>query len=514
MQAGLPMRTKIVVIGAGFGGLGMGSALKRAGEKDFLILEKRSTVGGVWRDSTYPGCTCDVPSHLYSFSFAPYKSRQKHVPPQQQILIYLEEVAADEGLLSHLHLDTKVAQARFREDKSDWEVITATNDLIYAEVVIFAVGQLHRPNFPNLPGLDDFHGPDLHPAKWDRSVDFCGKHISIIGTGSGAGQMMPFLASVASKVTVYQRSPHWVLPKLSSDFGCVGRALLRIPGAHRAYRKTLHYAADVLLSPIPRLNLWRCVVETYAREYLRTEIADKNIRKKLSPKYPLGTKRILFDSGFYTALTHSNVQLVTEPIRSASEEGLETDEGIRPTDVIICATGFRTSEFLVPMKVQGRNGRLLNEDWQSGAEAFMGLAIHGYPNLFLIAGPNSFNPAGSNPEMKEVQISYIVRCLHWKKICDAPAIEVSLKATGEYQKWLEEKMNKTIWQDSVDSWYKHESEKITNPWPDSLRVFERLLRREPSHSFDRFEPHGQYLQVNAKYDIEMALSKQGLIDSM
>lgn len=490
MKCGLPIRTKIVVIGAGFGGLGMGSALKRDGEKDFLILEKGYTVGGVWRDNSYPGCTCDVPSHLYSFSFAPYKSREKRFPPQQEILSYLEEVAADEGLLPYLHLDTEVTQARFKEDKSEWEVTTATNDHIHAEILIFAVGQLHRPDIPNIPGLDNFLGPVLHPAKWDRSVDFRGKHVSLIGTGSSAAQMLPDLASTASIVTVYQRSPHWVLPKLNSDFGCIFRTLLRAPGAHRVYRKALHYGADILLSPIPRSDAWRYIVELYARRHLREEVVDKGLRKKLLPTYPLGTKRVLFDSNFYHTLTGSNVQLVTDPIRSVNENSVETDEGFRPTNVIICATGFKASEFLVPVKVQGRRGRLLNEDWQSGAEAFMGLAIHGYPNLFMIAGPNSFNPAGSNPEMKELQISYIMRCLRWRSLCGSPAIEVSNKATEEYQTWLKEKMMKTVWQYSVDSWYKHKSGKITNPWPDSLRMFKLLLGREPSHSFDRLEPHG------------------------
>jgi cation diffusion facilitator CzcD-associated flavoprotein CzcO len=494
MKSKLPTRTKIVIIGAGFGGLGMGAALQRSGEREFLILEKGYTVGGVWRDNTYPGCTCDVPSHLYSFSFAPYESRKKRFPPQQEILHYLEKVAAEEGLLPHLHLNTEVEKARFREDKNDWEIITAGDDQIHAEIVVFAVGQLHRPNFPDILGLDNFDGPVLHPAKWDNGVDFRGKHISVIGTGSSAAQMLPSLASVASSVTVYQRNPHWVLPKLNPDFGRIGRTLLRTPGAHGIYRKALSYGADILLSPIPRSKLWRSVVGTYARRSLRTQIVNKDLSEKLLPTYPIGTKRILFDNEFYSALTRPNVQLITAPIRSVSDKCIDTDEGAQPTDVIICATGYRASEFLVPMAVQGRNSRCLNEDWQSGAEAFMGLAIHGYPNLFMIAGPNSFNPAGSNPEMKEVQISYIMRCLRWKNICGATGIEVSHKATVEYQEWLKRRMEKTVWQESVDSWYRHESGKITNPWPDSLRVFKRLMRTQPSHSFGKLKPHGQSQQ--------------------
>lgn len=489
MEDRKPVQTKVVIVGAGFGGLGMGAALKRAGENSFMILEKGSTVGGVWRDNTYTGCTCDVPSHLYSFSFAPYKGRKKRFPPQQEILDYLEKVAAGEKLLSHLRLHTEVAKARFRDDRSGWEIVTATNDYIQAEIVIFAVGQLHRPNYPNILGLENFHGPVLHPAKWDKTVDLHQKRVSIVGTGSSAAQILPPLASIASSVTVYQRTPHWVLPKLSAEFNCIERTLLRCPGAHRMYRKALHLGADILLSPIPRSKPWRSVVEKYARRSLRMQIVDKDLRQKLLPTYPLGTKRILFDNGLYSALTRPNVQLVTIPMRSVSERGIETDAGIQQADIIICATGFRASEFLVPIELQGRDGRLLNEDWMSGAEAFMGLAIHGYPNLFMIAGPNSFNPAGSNPEMKEAQIEYIMRCLHWKKDCGALAIEVSQKSTEEYQEWLKKKMKETVWQDSLTSWYKHENGKVTNPWPDSLRRFKRLLRSKPSHSFDRLGPH-------------------------
>ncbi|KAF1929971.1 putative monooxygenase [Didymella exigua CBS 183.55] len=509
MEYTIPVQTKVVIIGAGFGGLGMGAALKRAGEHEFMILEKGSTVGGVWRDNTYPGCTCDVPSHLYSFSFAPYKGRKKRFPPQKEILNYLKEAADDEGLLPHLHLHTEVAKARFREDKSDWEIITATNDHIHAEIVIFAVGQLHKPNYPNVPGLDTFHGPILHPAEWDNRINFHQKHISIIGTGSSAVQMLPSLASVASSVTVYQRNPHWVLPKLSPDFGRIGRTLLRAPGAHRIYRKSLHYGADILLSPIPRSKLWRSVVETYARHSLRRQVVDTDLSQKLVPTYPLGTKRILFDNGFYPALTRPNVQLITEPMRLISERGIETNAGLQPTDVIICATGFRASEFIVPINVQGRNGRTLNDDWRSGAEAFMGLAIHGYPSLFMIAGPNSFNPAGSNPEMKEVQIEYIIRCMRWKKECGASAIEVNQKATMEYQEWLERKMAKTVWQDLVDSWYKHRTGKITNPWPESLRAFKHMLRPHPSRSFNRLESHGQSSResTSSEFDMWFALEK-------
>lgn len=478
------IRTKVVIVGAGFGGLGMAIELKRAGEDDFMIFEKSSDIGGVWRDNTYPGCTCDVPSHLYSFSFAPYKSRDQRYPPQQDILSYLKRVAADSGLQEHIGLGTEVLEASYRKDENSWDILTANKGRISAEIVIFAVGQLHTPNYPDIPGLDKFEGDVLHSAKWDHSVDLCGKRISVIGTGSSAVQMLPTLVSAASTLTVYQRNPHWILPKPGSDFGCIGRSILQIPGAHRAYRRALSLGADVLLSPVVRSGTWRRIVEWYARYNLRRQVVRKDLIEDLMPLYPLGSKRIIFDNHYYPTLTLKNVHLITESIESVDGNGIKTRNGkYTDADIIICATGFRASDFLVPISVRGRDGHCLNEDWASGAEAFLGLAVPGYPNLFMIAGPNSFNPAGSNPEMKELQIAYIMKCLRWKKAIGAQAIEVSQQATAEYQEWLRKKICQTVWPESVESWYKHESGKVTNPWPVSVRVFARMLRNEPKNSF-------------------------------
>jgi cation diffusion facilitator CzcD-associated flavoprotein CzcO len=490
-------KIKIVIVGAGFGGLGMGIALKRAGEDDFMILEKHSDIGGVWRDNTYPGCTCDVPSHLYSFSFAPYRSRDQRYPPQQAILAYLQQVASDYGLRPHLCLNTEISEAHFQQDKNNWNIVTKSNQQdknncnivtesnrhICAEVVIFAVGQLHKPNSPDIPGVENFPGSVFHSAEWDHKIDRKNKRISVIGTGSSAAQMLPTLARESSHLTVFQRTPQWVLPKPDSNFGCIGRSILQIPGAHRLYRRALGYGADIVLSPVMRSVVWRRIVESYAKYNLRRQIPNKELVKKLMPLYPIGSKRILFDNQFYHTLTFQNVTLVTEPIRSISKGGIETSGKSTKTDIIIFATGFRASDFLVPMSVRGRDGYSLNKDWNSGAEAFLGLAIHGYPNLFMIAGPNTFNPAGSNPEMKELQIAYIMECLRWKKEISAQAIEVNQQATTQYQEWLTRKMGQTVWPDSVNSWYKHESGKVTNPWPVSVRVFARMLRNKPQHSF-------------------------------
>lgn len=480
-------KTKIVIIGAGFGGIAMAVALRQADIHDFILLEKGPDVGGVWRDNSYPGCSCDVPSHLYSFSFAPYRGTHTRYPAQREILSYLSQVAQDFALLPHLRLNTEVTRAAFQDDSSRWRVVTASGHLWDAECVIFAVGQLHRPKFADIPGREDFSGPILHPAVWDQDVDLCGKRIAIIGTGSSAAQMLPRLASVAESVTVYQRSAPWVLPKPEREFGRLARWLLgTIPGAHRMYRESLSYGADMLLSPIARstgpLKLRRRAAEAVARWHLRRHTADNTtLRSQLTPTYPIGAKRIIFDGAFYAALSRPNVQLTTSPITKITPTGIQTVTGEHtPVDIIVSATGFKASEFLVPIAVTGRGARHLNAEWVDGAEAFMGLAVRRYPNAFLIAGPNAFNPAGSNPAMKEAQVEFIVRCLRWKDEVGASAVEVGEGVMAEYRAWLAKRMEGTVWMQSegrgVESWYRHGSGKVTNPWPASARRFRRMLR--------------------------------------
>ncbi|WP_280453696.1 flavin-containing monooxygenase [Nocardia brasiliensis] len=474
---------KVVVVGAGFGGIGMGVALKQAGINDFIVVEKGPDIGGVWRDNTYPGCSCDVPSHLYSFSFAPYRGREVRFPGQQKILEYLRGVAIGHQLLPHLRLNTSITEARFGAETGRWQLITDAGQCVVADVVIFAVGQLHRPFIPDLAGRSDFAGAAFHSARWNHEQNMQGRNVAVIGTGSSAAQMLPYVASQAEQVSVYQRTPHWVLPKPATKFGAVSRGLLRMPGAHQLYRWALHSGADILLSPIMRRGWPALPAEWTARKFLRRTVSDPTLRKALTPNYPIGAKRIIFDSKYYSALTRDNVDLVTAPIVRITQQGIEAKDRERRHHVIIYATGFRASEFLVPIIVHGRGGRRLNDQWSTGAEAFMGLAIFGYPNAFLIAGPNSFNPAGSNPEIKELQINYILKCLRWREQTGAKAIEVRADVMRHHQQWMCTTLSKTVWPSSVRSWYKHPSGRTTNPWPSSAQTFARMLRHHPSQVF-------------------------------
>ncbi|MEV5652886.1 NAD(P)/FAD-dependent oxidoreductase [Nocardia sp. NPDC052254] len=478
------MHSTVVVVGSGFGGIGMGAALRRAGMEDFLILEESPELGGVWRDNTYPGCNCDVPAHLYSFSFAPYRSTRTRYPGRRRTLEYLRAVAADAGLPAHLRTDTALTEATYRETEARWELKAANGIRMTADIVVFAVGQLHRPNIPELPGQADFAGVSFHTAQWNPAADPAGCRVAVIGTGSSAAQCLPSLSDSAASVRVFQRTPQWILPKPAAEFGPAARTVLRLPGAQRAYRWGLRQGADTLLAPIMRRGWTARPAEWAARRHLRREVADPVLRARLTPDYPIGAKRIVFDAHYYRALGRDNVELITAPITRIVPEGVETADGIRhAVDMIVYATGFRAAEFLSPITVRGRGGLLLHEQWDSGAKAFMGLAVPGFPNAFLIAGPNSFNPAGSNPGMKEQQIDYIMRCLRWRAHIDAPAIDVRPGAMAAYEQWMDDALARTVWSSNVPSWYKHRNGAITSPWPASARTYGRMLRRPPAASF-------------------------------
>ncbi|WP_378741221.1 flavin-containing monooxygenase [Nocardia brasiliensis] len=474
---------KVVVIGAGFGGIGMAVALKHAGTENFTILDSGNTVGGVWRDNTYPDCNCDVPSHLYSFSFAPYRDRRTRYPGQPEILAYLQNVVSEHGLEPHLQLNTAINEATYLDTEGSWWLTTTSGHNIVAEVVVFAVGQLHHPHIPEFPGQSEFSGPAFHSARWDHDQDLHGLDIAVVGTGSSAAQLVPALAGLARTVRVFQRTPNWVLPKPATHFGPLARIALAVPFGHKIYRHALAFASDAVLAPIMRRGWSARPAEWAARRYLRRRISDPVLRVKLTPDYPIGGKRILIDSGYYHALNEPNVELITDPITNITTTGIQTaDNRHHHADAIIYATGFRASEFLGPMMVRGQRGAMLHEQWRSGATALLGTAVPKFPNLFMIAGPNTFTPAGSNPQMKEHQIEFIMRCLRWRERIGAPAIGVDPAALQTLQEHVERAVLKTVWP-STPSWYWHSSGRITNPWPASVRAYRRALNGAPTNWF-------------------------------
>lgn len=482
---GDPRRHPVVIVGAGFGGLTVAATLKDSGIHDFVILEEGDDVGGVWRENTYPGCACDVPSHLYSFEFDPHRDARVRYPRQPEILAYMQNVADRHGLREHLRTTTAVTAADYDDSTGTWTLTTTNSEHLSARAVIWAVGQLHRPATPSILGLSTFGGRAFHSARWDHTADLTG-HLAVIGTGSSGTQIVPELARTAASVTVYQRTPAWILPRPREHFGPVSRwALEHIPGLHQLYRASLHRAADLTLAPIMHGG-WSARPATWAaRAHLRRQVSDPVLRAKLTPHYRLGEKRILLDSKFYPALRMPHVELVADPIERITVDGIRTTGGThRPADVIVLATGFKAPEFLGGITIRGRGGADLHRQWaRTGRpEAYLGLAVPGFPQMFMIAGPHSFTPAHSNPAIKASQARYIARCLEHSTALGAP-LQVSASAMAAYRRWLDDALARTVWPDGVASWFKQSDGAITNPWPTSVQQFDRMTRRGPEHAF-------------------------------
>lgn len=480
-----PGRTvEVVIVGAGFGGLTMAAELRSSGIDDFVVLEGGEDVGGVWRENTYPGCACDVPSHLYSFGFDPYRGIDIRYPGQADILDYMRQVTDHHDLRTHLRCGTTVVGADFDSATSTWTLTTTAGHKIRARSVVWAVGQLHRPAYPTLPGAHSFRGRAFHSARWDHDADLTG-HIAVIGTGSSAAQMVPELARTAASVTVYQRTAAWILPKPRTRFGPVSRWILsRVPGAHQLYRAGLYYVADAVLAPIMRGG-WSARPATWiARTHLRRQVPDPALRQALTPRYRLGEKRILLDNKFYPALMRPNVELVTDRIDRIAVDGIYSADGThRPADVIVYATGFRATEILGGIRIRGRGGVGLHDRWNSARpEAFLGLAMPDFPNMYLIAGPNSFTAANSNPSFKADQARYIARCIALADRWGAP-IEVTTAAMSQYRVWLDAQLARTVWPTGVPAWFKRPSGEVTNAWPATARAFHQMTRSDPARAF-------------------------------
>ncbi|MFI8977501.1 flavin-containing monooxygenase [Nocardia asteroides] len=488
---------RVVVVGGGFGGLTMGAELLAAGIRDFLILET-ADLGGVWRDNVYPGSSCDVPAHLYSFHFDRWRDRRVRYPGQESILNYMREAAQRSGVLAHVRTNTGVESAVYDEADRTWTLVTTGGERIRTEAVVWAVGQLHRPTVPQIAGADEFAGRAFHSARWDPSTDRTG-HIAVVGTGSSAAQMVPALAEHAASVTVYQRTPAWVLPKPTASFGPLTSAALRVPGAHRLYRMALERGADLTLAPIMRRGWSAVPAEWIARRHLRRHVTDPVLREQLRPPYPIGAKRILLDNQFYSALSRPNVDLVTEPIDRLTREGILTADGThRRAETIVWATGFRATEFLHDITVRGRNDLDLHTHWarQGRPEAFYGLAVPGFPNMYFIAGPNSFTPSNSNPSIKAHQARYIRACLNYSSSLGTP-VEVTPEAMNRYRTWMERRLAETVWAQGVPAWFTRSDGQITNPWPDTVGTFKRrLAHNRPTAAFEPVtapsaQPNGQ-----------------------
>lgn len=461
-----------IVIGSGFGGLAAAVELRNHGVEEITILEKADRVGGVWRDNTYPGAACDVPSSLYSFSFAPNPDWRRRYAQQPDILAYIERVTRGLGLDELVHTGVEVTEAEYDEDSRRWLVRTAGGTTYAADVLVSAVGQLSRPALPHLPGLDSFEGPAFHSAEWDHDVDLTGRSVAVVGTGASAIQFVPELQKVAGRVTVFQRSAPYVVPKPDRAYTALHHVLFRrLPPTQGFGRELTRTLSESFNSSFTEESWITKALRATFRASLRLQVKDPVLRRKLTPDYPIGCKRVLFSNDWFRALTRPNVSVVTEPIAEVTPSGLRTADGTEhPADVIVYGTGFKATEFLEPIRVVGRGGRELHRDWADGARAYLGMTVPGFPNLFLVYGPNTNLGGSSILSMIECQTGYIGQGIDLLKAGVLDEVEVREEVAAAFDEEIQGRLSDSVWS-SCSSWYRTDGGRITTNWPGRVQEY-------------------------------------------
>jgi cation diffusion facilitator CzcD-associated flavoprotein CzcO len=479
-----PLHHDVMIIGAGFGGLGMGLGLKRAGRDDFLIVEQDVGVGGTWHVNRYPGAACDIPSILYSFSFAPNPDWTRVFPQQAEIEAYLNQCVTRFGLGPHLRLRTRVTGMSWDDKTQLWTInaqeIGGETAQWTARVVVNATGVLTRPITPDLPGLADFKGPLMHTARWRGEVPLAGKRIGVVGTGASAVQLVPQLVTTAAGVTLFQRTPAWVLPKPDRPLGRAQRWLYtHLPGWQRLARSLIYATHEMRAPGFTRKPGLLKMAEPLAASFLRHQVRDPALREALTPNYRMGCKRILIASDFYPALQRRNARLVTAPIEQVLPAGVRTRDGdYHALDVLVLATGFQAAEAMVPFPVRGRAGADLGAAWRDGARAYLGCTVPGFPNLFFIVGPNTALGHNSMVYMIESQVRYVIDGLARMERAGLGAVDAKPDVVEQFNSELQRRMQATVWATGgCTSWYQTKSGLITTLWPGSTLEFRRRTRR-------------------------------------
>ncbi|AZY47886.1 flavin-containing monooxygenase [Bordetella avium] len=467
--------TEVLIIGSGFSGLGMAVALKRQGKHDFLVLERANDVGGTWRDNAYPGAACDIQSHLYSYSFRPNPRWSRVYAPQSEIHQYLRDTASDEGIGEHLRFGANVTQAVWDAQAGAWMVDTTAGGF-KARVLISAAGHLSDPSYPDIEGMDTFKGRTFHSAKWDAGYDFSGKRIGVIGTGASAIQIVPELAREAAQLTVFQRSAPYVIPRRDHVYSEAEKGLFeRFPEAAQELRDELFWGNESRFPQRRQVPAFIDQITAMALGHLRQQVPDAALRQKLTPHYAIGCKRVLISNDYYPTLQRSNVALETAGIARIDADGviLKNDERV-DLDLLVVATGFEATELPIAQLIRGQGGVLLADQWQAGGQAFACTAVSGFPNLFLMLGPNTGLGAGSMVFMIETQINYIQGAVDF--ILDSGAVvDPDPQAQQAYVESIYRRSAGTVWlEGGCSSWYLHpESGRLTALWPDFMTQFRK-----------------------------------------
>lgn len=483
----LPTQTvDTLVIGAGFSGLAIGVELRRRGLEDFVILEKAQGVGGTWRFNAYPGAACDIPANLYSFSYAPNPGWSHRYARQPEILAYLESFADRYDLRRHLRLGVEVRRAAFDVERGRYHVECADGRDFDARALVLGNGALHLPSIPRLPGIEAFEGQAFHTAEWPSEYDARGKRIAVIGAGASAIQIVPELAPIAAAVYVHQRTPPWILPRHDRAIGTLEKQLNeRLPALQRLERIGTywrHESRAIAFLRWPRLMDWG---EREARAYLRRSIANPDLREALTPAYRMGCKRVLLSNEYYPTLQRENVELVTEPIESVSEQEMRTTDGReRVVDTIVYATGFQATNYLSKIEIVGATGRSLNATWRRRPGAYLGMHVAGFPNLFLMTGPNTGLGHNSMVFMIEAQARHIAQCIRWIVDEKLSSISVRLPVQAAYNTDLRARLARTVWASGCTSWYLAAGGLNLTLWPGFTFDYRRRTRQIRETDFE------------------------------
>lgn len=480
----------VLIIGTGFGGLGMAIQLKNAGINSFLMLEKASTVGGTWRDNTYPGAACDVQSHFYSFSFEPKHDWSRKFGLQPEILGYMEHCVEKYQLADHIRFNKEVASAVFDDTTNTWALTTTDGDIVKADIVISATGQLNQPAWPHLPGMESFTGKVFHSARWDHEYDLTGKKVAVIGTGASAIQFVPKIVPQVKSLSLFQRSAAWVLPKPDRPFHRWEQTLFRkIPAWDRCYRYLIYWKNESRALAFTRFNRLLEIFAWQAKRFAKSQVQNPQKLRRLIPDYKIGCKRILISNDWYTAVDQPHVDLVTSSIERLVEDGVVTEDGaFQKVDAIIVGTGFAASEFLSPMEITGRKGVTLNEAWASGSEAYKGITVSGFPNLFMLYGPNTNLAHNSIVYMLESQVRYVLSCINTLRTKPGSAMDVKPDRLRDFSATIQQKLQHSVWESGCQSWYLDKNGKNTVNWPGFTFTYRRATRQVDPEDYEFLHP--------------------------
>ena len=475
----LPASVGVAIVGSGFSGLAMAIALLKAGRRDFVVLERADAIGGTWRDNTYPGCACDVPSHLYSFSFAPAPRWSRAFAPQAEIRAYLERCTDTFGVRPFVRFGRAVVEAAFDEASARWTLRTNRGETLTATAVVAGLGGLSNPTLPKIAGASTFAGEQFHSARWNHAYDLRGKRVAVVGTGASAIQFVPAIAPQVAALHLFQRTPPWVLGRPDRAYGARARRWLGASTLLRkAYRAAIYarYEARALgFVGDPRLM---SLVAWFGRRAIARAIADPALRAAVTPTYVPGCKRILMSNEWYPTLARPNVEVVTEAIDRIEPHAVVTKDGVaREVDAILWATGFAVQAPLGSLRVRGREGADLGEAWKTGAETYLGITTAGFPNLFFLMGPNTGLGHNSMVYMIESQVRYVLGCLTWQREHGAAFVDVRRDAQQAFVGEMARRLDRAVWASGCTSWYLSEAGRNTTLWPGFTFEYRARTRR-------------------------------------